>query len=148
MRGEDLQGLNLDDLVKLEKVLETGLNRVLESKVCAKFTCSLSFCVCVRIKLSLHGLNEHKLTWNFLYFQEEKIMNEISTLEKKVSKQFYCIHIIIFKKYITIIMTEYIFLLLSLYGMNFMVQLLLKVIYGSGSTSYKPPTYFHILKQE
>jgi len=46
MRGEDLQGLNLDDLVKLEKVLEAGLSRVLESK-------------------------------------EEKIMNEISALEKK-----------------------------------------------------------------
>lgn len=49
MRGEDLQGLNLDDLVKLEKVLEAGLSRVLESK-------------------------------------EEKIMNEISTLEKKGSQ--------------------------------------------------------------
>ena len=55
MRGEDLQGLNLDDLLKLEKVLEAGLTRVLESKVCAKFTCSLSFCVGVRIKLFLHG---------------------------------------------------------------------------------------------
>lgn len=49
MRGEDLQGLNLDDLLKLEKVLEAGLTRVLESK-------------------------------------EEKIMNEISTLEKKGSQ--------------------------------------------------------------
>ncbi|KAF3971120.1 hypothetical protein CMV_005248 [Castanea mollissima] len=49
MRGEDLQGLNLDDLMKLEKVLEAGLNRVLESK-------------------------------------EEKIMDEITTLEKKGSQ--------------------------------------------------------------
>ncbi|KAK9997756.1 hypothetical protein SO802_022442 [Lithocarpus litseifolius] len=47
MRGEDLQGLNLDDILKLEKVLEAGLSHVLESK-------------------------------------EEKIMNEISTLEKKM----------------------------------------------------------------
>ena len=35
MRGEDLHGLNLEDLLKLEKMLETGLNRVLETKVCA-----------------------------------------------------------------------------------------------------------------
>uniref|UniRef100_A0A2N9FA66 K-box domain-containing protein n=1 Tax=Fagus sylvatica TaxID=28930 RepID=A0A2N9FA66_FAGSY len=46
MRGEDLHGLNLEDLLKLEKMLETGLNRVLETK-------------------------------------EERIMTEISTLERK-----------------------------------------------------------------
>ncbi|XP_010254525.1 PREDICTED: MADS-box protein SVP isoform X2 [Nelumbo nucifera] len=32
MRGEDLQGLNIEDLQQLEKSLETGLSRVLETK--------------------------------------------------------------------------------------------------------------------
>lgn len=69
MRGEDLQGLNLDDLLKLEKVLEAGLTRVLESKVCAKFTCSLSFCV--RIKLFLHGLTNINMELPFLSGRED-----------------------------------------------------------------------------
>lgn len=33
MRGEDLQGLNIDELQQLEKLLESGLTRVLETKV-------------------------------------------------------------------------------------------------------------------
>lgn len=33
MKGEDLQGLDLNELQKLEKTLETGLNRVIETKV-------------------------------------------------------------------------------------------------------------------
>ncbi|KAF9687386.1 hypothetical protein SADUNF_Sadunf02G0088200 [Salix dunnii] len=49
MRGEDLQGLNIEDLQQLEKMLEAGLSRVLETK-------------------------------------GERIMNEISTLERKVRK--------------------------------------------------------------
>ncbi|XP_016706246.1 MADS-box protein AGL24-like isoform X2 [Gossypium hirsutum] len=32
MRGEDLQGLNIDELQQLEKLLESGLTRVLETK--------------------------------------------------------------------------------------------------------------------
>lgn len=32
MRGEDLQGLNIEDLQQLEKMLESGLGRVLETK--------------------------------------------------------------------------------------------------------------------
>ncbi|XP_022768443.1 MADS-box protein SVP-like [Durio zibethinus] len=46
MRGEDLQGLNIDELQQLEKMLESGLTRVLETK-------------------------------------GERIINEISSLEKK-----------------------------------------------------------------
>ncbi|XWS14915.1 hypothetical protein CRYUN_Cryun35bG0049900 [Craigia yunnanensis] len=46
MRGEDLRGLNIDELQQLEKMLESGLTRVLETK-------------------------------------GERIMNEISSLEKK-----------------------------------------------------------------
>lgn len=38
MRGEDLQGLNIDELQQLEKMLEAGLTRVLETKV---YTCCL-----------------------------------------------------------------------------------------------------------
>lgn len=37
MRGEDLQGLTLDELQKLEKTLEAGLSRVLERKVALHF---------------------------------------------------------------------------------------------------------------
>ena len=33
MRGEDLQGLNIEDLQQLERSLEVGLGRVLEKKV-------------------------------------------------------------------------------------------------------------------
>ncbi|XVE95190.1 hypothetical protein REPUB_Repub02eG0074900 [Reevesia pubescens] len=33
MRGEDLQGLNIDELQQLEKMLESGLKRVIETKV-------------------------------------------------------------------------------------------------------------------
>lgn len=32
MRGEELQGLNIDELQQLEKLLEAGLNRVIEKK--------------------------------------------------------------------------------------------------------------------
>jgi hypothetical protein len=42
-RGEDLQGLNLDELQKLEKKLEAGLRRVLETKVCARLPISFLY---------------------------------------------------------------------------------------------------------
>nr|XP_025610426.1 MADS-box protein AGL24 isoform X2 [Arachis hypogaea] len=32
MKGEDFQGMNLQDLLQLEKALQTGLNRVIETK--------------------------------------------------------------------------------------------------------------------
>lgn len=38
MRGEDIQGLNIEELLKLEKMLEAGLSRVLKSKVLHPFT--------------------------------------------------------------------------------------------------------------
>jgi hypothetical protein len=34
MRGEGLEGLTVDELQQLEKNLETGLHRVLQTKVC------------------------------------------------------------------------------------------------------------------
>ena len=33
MRGEELQGLNIEDLQQLEKSLEAGLSRVIQKKV-------------------------------------------------------------------------------------------------------------------
>jgi hypothetical protein len=33
MRGEELEGLNVDELQQLEKNLESGLHRVLQTKV-------------------------------------------------------------------------------------------------------------------
>lgn len=33
LRGEDLQGLNIEELQQLERSLETGLGRVIEKKV-------------------------------------------------------------------------------------------------------------------
>lgn len=37
MRGEDLRGMNIDELQQLEKMLESGLTRVLETKVLYMF---------------------------------------------------------------------------------------------------------------
>jgi hypothetical protein len=39
MRGEDLQGLDLEELQKLEKTMEGSLRRLVEEKVCAVFSC-------------------------------------------------------------------------------------------------------------
>jgi hypothetical protein len=42
-RAEDLQGLNLEELQKLEKEIEAGLRRVLEAKVCARLLISFLY---------------------------------------------------------------------------------------------------------
>jgi len=34
MKGEELQGLNIEELEKLEQLLQEGLSRVLNAKVC------------------------------------------------------------------------------------------------------------------
>ena len=34
MKGEELQELGIEELKQLEKLLENGLNRVIETKVC------------------------------------------------------------------------------------------------------------------
>jgi uncharacterized membrane protein len=34
MKGEELQGLNIEELEKLEQLLQEGLSRVLTAKVC------------------------------------------------------------------------------------------------------------------
>jgi hypothetical protein len=37
IKGEDLQGMDVDELQNLEKLLEVGLSRVLETKACLSF---------------------------------------------------------------------------------------------------------------
>ena len=39
MRGEDLQGLDLEELHKLEKLIEGSLRRLVKEKVWAVFSC-------------------------------------------------------------------------------------------------------------
>lgn len=50
LKGEELQGLTIEELHKLEKSLETGLSRVLERKVCSSILC-LCVCVCVFMRI-------------------------------------------------------------------------------------------------
>lgn len=42
LRGEELQGLNLDQLQQLEKMIESGLSRVLETKVLYFYSSNIS----------------------------------------------------------------------------------------------------------
>jgi hypothetical protein len=37
MKGEELQGLNIEELQKLEQLLQVGLSRVSNAKVCLSF---------------------------------------------------------------------------------------------------------------
>lgn len=53
MRGEDLRGLNIEDLQQLEKLLESGLGRVLETKVCVALILLQTMCVCVSIYIHI-----------------------------------------------------------------------------------------------
>lgn len=41
MRGEELQGLSMEELQRLEKSLETGLGCVIEKKVCTDINIGL-----------------------------------------------------------------------------------------------------------
>ena len=41
IKGEELHGMDIEELQKLEKVLEVGLSRVLETKACL---CVISVC--------------------------------------------------------------------------------------------------------
>lgn len=79
MRGEDLQGLNIEELQQLETSLEAGLNHVVEMKVCLQFTL-LVFCTITGFMLSL----VFPLINMSALFQTQKMMDEISELESKV----------------------------------------------------------------
>lgn len=86
MRGEDLQGLNLEDLKRLERVLEVGLARVLQTKV---FN-SLFFQITIITLIKYFSLEILHITCVFnllvssIFLQENKIMSEINALELKV----------------------------------------------------------------
>jgi hypothetical protein len=45
MKGEELQGLNIEELQKLEQLLEVGLSRVLNAKVCLSLLAEISVLV-------------------------------------------------------------------------------------------------------
>jgi hypothetical protein len=47
MRGEDLHGLNIEELQQLEKALEVGLSRVLETKVGLHFLPNITMYRCL-----------------------------------------------------------------------------------------------------
>lgn len=49
MRGEDIQGLNIEELMKLEKMLEAGLSRVIKSKVLHPFTPAMHNQYCTKV---------------------------------------------------------------------------------------------------
>ncbi|KAF8377377.1 hypothetical protein HHK36_030754 [Tetracentron sinense] len=77
MKGEELQGLDIEELQKLEKSLEAGLSRVVETKVFIHF-------------LSANSSHElgfmHSVTYgNFYGFQGERIVEEITSLQRKVA---------------------------------------------------------------
>lgn len=81
LRGEDLQGLNIEELQQLERSLETGLGRVIEKKVFNNFVLLLLF-FC---STNQHNNLLHDFIWlNLFPFQGEKIMNEITDLQRKV----------------------------------------------------------------
>lgn len=44
MRGEELQGLSIEELQHLEKSLETGLSRVIEKKVSTRSSVYIKGC--------------------------------------------------------------------------------------------------------
>lgn len=82
MRGEDLQGLGIEELLSLEKALETGLSRVLEKKV---WTCNSSaFTIC------RFGFMFKFWTLSFVeLFQSEQIMAQINGLRQKVRNKMF-----------------------------------------------------------
>lgn len=81
MRGEDLQGLNIEELQQLEKSLETGLSRVIEKKVCV-------YCISTKFGTFMGwapiGFLSNRI---FCAFQGERIMKEINDLQKNVRNQ-------------------------------------------------------------
>lgn len=61
MRGEELQGLNIEQLQQLEKSLEVGLSRVIEKKVHEHFFFLLSLV----LTTSICALNAAKISFFF-----------------------------------------------------------------------------------
>ena len=103
MRGEDLQGLTLEELVHLERTIDIGLARVIERKVHMIFiyiTSLLYIVVIFPFALSLsvvnmtiffslfnnahlHALSKYSLIT--IRFQGQQIMEELNSLQQKVA---------------------------------------------------------------
>lgn len=62
MRGEDLHGLNIEELQRLETMLEQGLSRVLQTKV--SISCFLCR-ACVHCWLGFCKVSKKVLTFSF-----------------------------------------------------------------------------------
>ena len=63
MRGEELQGLKIEELIELEELLEAGLCSIVEEKVCF-------------IELWLWHFRQTLTCWNFFWFQAERIRRD------------------------------------------------------------------------
>jgi len=74
MRGEELEGLSVEELQQLEKNLEAGLHRVLQTKVWR-----------LSVILLLSGF--HLMSNSFIGFiivQDQQFLEQISELQRKV----------------------------------------------------------------
>lgn len=80
MRGEELQGLNIEELQQLEKALEAGLTRVIETKVVLTY----DLLMLKVVNRMIQCISFSKLTNARCCLQSEKIMSEISDLQRKV----------------------------------------------------------------
>lgn len=80
LRGEELHGLSLEELKKLEKTLEGGISRVSKTKVCVSFpvlrTIMLPFLICCK-----SSANKETFPCSF---QSEMFEKEIAALQTKV----------------------------------------------------------------
>ena len=80
MRGEELQGLSIEELQQLEKALEAGLTRVIETKVVLTY----DLLMLKVVNRMIQCISFSKLTNARCCLQSEKIMSEISDLQRKV----------------------------------------------------------------
>lgn len=78
LRGEELQGLGMNELMKLEKLVETGLSRVGKTKV--------FYCVIVIFFCFVYYSNKPK---SFHGLQNDKLLNELSKLKARASSETY-----------------------------------------------------------
>lgn len=78
MRGEELQGLSIEELQHLEKSLEAGLSHVIEKKV------SVSLYRCCYVSGVADKISFRPWLNMFDLWQGEKIMKEINQLQERV----------------------------------------------------------------
>lgn len=82
MRGEELEGLSVEELQQMEKNLEAGLQRVL----CTKVGCHpMVFRFQLRMNWQAH-YQVFQTTNQYMLMQDQQFMQEISELQQKVNK--------------------------------------------------------------